>query len=97
MNLNIQITTIIFSFLFGIFFSICLNVNYKLIYESKKIIKIIFTLVLIIFEILLYFLILLKINYGIIHIYGILSIILGFILENYLNKLFIKFYKKIKR
>lgn len=82
MNINLQITTLLFSFLYGIFFSFFLSLNYKFIYSDKKILKTIISFLFIIVCVLLYFIILKKINYGIFHVYEILMIILGFVLEN---------------
>ena len=85
MTLKIQIISLIVSFLYGIFFSFLLNINHKLIYSSNKYIKIIGTLLFVIFNSLLYFLILLKVNNGIVNIYCIFSLILGFIFYNSLR------------
>ena len=82
MNIKLQITTLLFSFLYGIFFSFFLSLNYKFIYSDKKILKTIISFLFIIVCVLLYFIILKKINYGIFHVYEILMIILGFVLEN---------------
>ena len=80
MNLNIQINSFIFSFFYGIFFEILLNINYKIIYSSNMFIKIIGTLLFVITNTLIYFIILLKINNGVLHIYFFLSITLGYTL-----------------
>ena len=82
MNIKLQIKTLLFSFLYGIFFSFFLSLNYKFIYSDKKILKTIISFLFIIVCVLLYFIILKKINYGIFHVYEILMIILGFVLEN---------------
>ena len=98
MTLKTQIASIIVSTLFGILFSICININYKLIYENNELLKIFFTGIFLLSFSLLYFIILLKINNGIIHIYELLSIIIGFIIENVVNKHIKKiFYKKLKK
>lgn len=89
MSLKLQIISLIVSFLYGIFFSFLLNINYKIIYNNKIIIKIIGTFLFIIFNSLLYFYLLLKINNGIVHIYLLLSLLVGFILGN------IKIFKKV--
>ena len=98
MTLHTQIQTILFSFCFGILFSLFLTINYKFLYESKKITKILFSCLIVILALLFYFYGLLKINYGVIHIYGILSIIVGFILESCIGiKIRKLFYKKKKK
>ena len=80
--LNIQIKSIIFSFIYGCFFSFLLSTNYKYIYLSKGIKKLLFNFVFVIDNALLYFIILRYINNGIVHFYFILSIIIGFITVN---------------
>lgn len=82
MTLKVQIISLIVSFLYGIFFSFLLNINYKIIYNNNKFVKIIGTLLFVLFNSLLYFLILLKINNGIVHIYCILALIVGFTFYN---------------
>ena len=81
MPLNIQINSLIFSFAFGIFFSLFLDLNYKIIYNSKKIIKIIGTFLVIFSSVLIYFIILLNINNATFHPYELIMIILGFYIE----------------
>ena len=85
MSLDIQLKLIIFSFLYGIFLGILMRINYKLLYNENKTIKIISTILLVISSILLYFVILLKINFGIVHYYSLLIIILGFIVETFIE------------
>ena len=80
MNLTVQIISFIFSFFYGIFFEILLELNIKIIYSSKLFIKLIGTFLFVIFNSLLYFFILLKINNGILHFYFFLCIILGYTL-----------------
>ena len=91
--LNIQIKSIIYSFIYGCIFSLLLNINYKYIYYSKGIKKILINVFFIIDNVLLYFLILRYINNGIFHFYFLLSIILGFILVNYMTTKKIKLFK----
>lgn len=86
MPLNIQINSLIFSFAFGIFFSIFININHKIIFNSKKIIKIIGTTLVVFSSVLLYFIILLNINNATFHPYELIMIVIGFILENIIQK-----------
>jgi len=81
-SLDIQLKSILFSFLYGCFFSILLNLNYKFIYYSKGIKKILINIFFVIDNVLLYFIILRYINCGIFHFYFLLSIILGFVIVN---------------
>ena len=83
MILKVQILTLIFSFLFGIIFDLEIKLNYKFIYQEKQLYKIITTFFFVMTNVLLYFIILQKINNGILHIYGIIAIIIGFTLSNY--------------
>lgn len=90
MILEIQIKLIIFSFLFGAFLSFMIDINKKYLYSNNKIFKAFFTFIFILVHTLLYFLILQKINNGIIHIYSFLTMTLGFYLEHVLLKKIIK-------
>lgn len=94
MDIKVQIITLVVSFLYGIFFSFFLSLNYKFIYSDKKIFKIIISFLIVIINVLLYFIILRKINCGIFHIYEVLSLILGFIIENWLSGIIAKKIKK---
>ena len=91
MILKIQIYSILYSFLYGMIFYALLEVNYKIIYESKLFIKIICSLLFLLVNTLLYFIILIRINNGIVHIYFLLSIILGYILAYFIR---LKLFKK---
>ena len=78
MSLKYQIIIIIFSFIFGIFFGFLVNLNYKIIFNKKNIIRLLGSFFLCLDMSLLYFLIILKINYGILHIYFLFVLFLGF-------------------
>ncbi len=86
MTLEIQIKTLIFSFIFGLFFSLLLNLNHKIIYNNKKIIKLIGTALVVFSAVLIYFIVLLNINNATFHPYELIVIVLGFCLENKLHK-----------
>ena len=97
MSLYSQILVIVVSFFFGIFFELIHSISYKFIYNKKKLIKLIFTFFITFIESLLYFYLLLKINNGIIHIYGVISILIGMLVFYYVKnkvKLFYKYKKK---
>ena len=87
MSLDIQIKTLLFSLIFGIFFSLFTEINYKLIHHNKKILRIIFSFMFIIVSILIYFIFLEKINNAYLHPYFILMIILGVLIEIMFHKL----------
>ena len=89
--LDIQIKSIIFSFLYGIFFSFVTNLNYKHIYYSKGILRIITNILFIFDNVLIYFILLRYINDGILHYYFLLSLVIGFASVNKLiNKYLFK-------
>jgi len=94
MILEIQIKSLVFSFLFGIYFSYMIRINYKFILLLKKTLRILSTFILVISNVLLYFIILLKINYGLLHPYLLLMIVLGVYIEHLINKLIVKYIKK---
>lgn len=94
MSLSLQIKTIIVSILFGVYFSIFLSISYNILYHKKELVKIIFTPILIVLNALLYFFIIKKINYGVFHIYEILCIILGYVLQILVAKLIAKYRKR---
>lgn len=81
MNLNTQIKLIIFSFVFGICFNILLNISQRLIYSNNKFVKISTSFLLITLCTIIYIICLYKINYGIVHIYSYIIIILGYLLS----------------
>lgn len=80
--LDIQIKSIIFSFIYGAFFSFLLNLNYKFIYYSKGILKVLINIFFILDNVLLYFIILRFINNGIVHFYFLLSLFFGYLCVN---------------
>lgn len=90
MDLHTQIITLLFSFVYGIFFSLFVGVNYKIIYHDKKLIKLLGTFLVVIISVLLYFVLLLKINYGAFHPYCLLVLLLGFYIEMRIAKHFKK-------
>ena len=87
MSLDIQIVSLCFSFFFGIFFSLLLNINQKIIYSSKTFIKLFGTVLVVFLSVLIYFILLLYINNGIFHPYEMIMITLGFYAENTLHKM----------
>ncbi|MEG2993043.1 MAG: hypothetical protein RR847_02025 [Bacilli bacterium] len=84
MNLDTQLLLLMFSLFFGIIFGLFAHFNYRFIYNEKKWIRFVFSFVTVILFVLLYFIILLRINYGILHIYSLLFIVIGFFISLYL-------------
>ena len=94
MNLKTQIILLIFSFFYGFLFSIFLNINYKFIYNSNKIIKILSSFFIVMISVLVYFIGIKKINNAILHPYSILMVIIGFFVDICLHRLIAKNLKK---
>lgn len=86
MILETQIYTLLFSFIFGSLFGFLVRINYFFLNHSNKFIKILFTVVFVTIFTLIYFIILEKLNSGIIHIYYFIMLILGFCLEQFIEK-----------
>ena len=78
MSLKIQIYSVLYSFLFAIYFSYILNLFKKYIYNNNIIIKTVSNLVIVIINYFIYFIGINKINNGILHPYTFITLILGF-------------------
>ena len=81
MILKIQIFSLLYSFIYGMIFYILLEVNQNFLYEGKIVYRIIISFLFVIFISLLYFLILIKINNGILHLYFFLTMFTGYLLS----------------
>lgn len=90
MNLRVQLISLIVSFLYGVFFYLLLELNYKFLYSSNLVVKIVVSFLFVMFNVLLYFLILMKINYGYVHLYFFLCIILGYFVCKVVYKKIVK-------
>lgn len=86
-DLDIQIKLIVFSFIFGFFFSLLLEIFNEKLKKCISILKFFLSLVVVIFSTLVYFEGIKKIGNAILHIYSILTIILGFICYDLLIRL----------
>ncbi len=78
MNYKIQLLSFLVSFLFGIFFYFTSLLNHKMIAKQNSILKYATTLLYIVVISLLYVLLMYKVNYGVIHIYFLIVLFLGF-------------------
>lgn len=94
--LKIQIISVFISYLYGIFFSILLNLNSKYIYNTKKIKKILFNFIFVFDNVLLYFIILRHINDGILHYYFIIALFFGFLSVNKVSNMIFCKIKSLK-
>lgn len=90
MVLKVQIISLVVSFCYGIFFYLLLELNSRFLYSSHIVVRIIVSFLFVMFHTLLYFLILMRINYGYIHFYFFLCIILGYILCKVVYKKIVK-------
>lgn len=81
MILRIQIFSLLYSFFYGIVFYILLEINHKILYNGKLFYRIIISFLFVIVNSLLYFLFLIKINNGILHIYFFFSMFTGYLLS----------------
>lgn len=90
MSLRIQFLSFIVSFVFGFFLNILINFFSNLIYSKNIYLKIFSTIVFCLINSMLYFWILLKINYGYVHIYFLLLLLLGMFMCKVLKKLIVK-------
>lgn len=97
MNLKIQIISLLFSFLFGIFFSLFLKLNDRIIYNRFRLIRLFGSFLIVLVSVLTYFIFLQKINNSYFHPYLLFMIILGYFLENMLIDKIVTFVKRHKR
>lgn len=84
MNLELQILSLIFSFSFGIVLSYLYNLFYNFLNYKIRRYNILINILFFLNVFLIYFILLILINDGIIHIYFLFLLILGFLL--FLNK-----------
>ena len=93
MNLSEQVVALIFSFIYGGVLSVLYNFNYNILFYKNRVVKIIFNILFILDLVLIYFLVMRKINNAIIHPYFYLFIIFGFSLFFDFSKCFRKLLK----
>lgn len=82
MELTIQIKSLLFSYFYGITFSIIISIFEKFIYHKKVSLQIINALLISILFCLMYFIFIRKLNNGVIHIYFILMVLFGMFCDN---------------
>ncbi len=85
MTCNIQLLSILISFIFGIIFYFITYMNFKLIKNMKVLFQHIITFVYVIDMTIIYILIIYKFNKGYFHLYFITMVLLGFCLAYLLN------------
>lgn len=90
MNLKVQIISLAFSFVFGVFYVLLLKISGRVLFSSKWLISILGSLFFNIFLSLVYFLLLNMINNGMLHVYFLFIFLLGC----YSGYLILKWYGK---
>ena len=101
MSINIQIICMLVSFIYGFILKLLLIINKLLTKNNNKYINIISKIIYTYIIVILYIIIIYKINKGIFHIYFIILILLGYYLMSkyvkFINIIFNKILFKIKR
>ncbi len=95
MSAGIQLFTFFVSFLYGVLFSFLTRWHFHVLLPNSIIMKYLSTILFMIDVVLGYVIIMYHINQGIIHIYFLIFVFLGFILENILHK-YVKLPKSIQ-
>ena len=90
MELDVQIVSLGISLLYGMFFYILLEINARFLYSSSNFIKIVCSFLFVLFNSLLYFLILLFVNNGYVHGYFLICLGIGYILCKVIHKKILK-------
>ena len=94
MDLLVQIQSLVYSFVYGYFFSYLVNLNYHFLNAKHIIIRVFTNLFFIVDNVLLYFILIRIINNSSFHNYFFIMIIFGFCFGNIYSK---KLRKKIKK
>lgn len=81
MNSYVQVISLLVSFIYGIVFYILSKFNKYIISNKNNIVKLLVTTVYVVDMVITYIFIMYKINFGNIHPYFIISLILGFVLS----------------
>lgn len=103
MNAHLQLLSLGASFLYGFIFYYLIKLNYKLIKNQKKFYQSLITILFMYNVVLLYIIIIFKLNNGIFHLYFFIMITLGFLSNLKLTKKMLKnvkyrsFIAKIKK
>ncbi len=95
MALQIQILSLVYSFVFGIFFGFCVNFHYDFLFSRKKWFQILINFIFVIDMALIYFLVLKIINGGVLHCYFYLLIFFGFLFSFRYTKRLRKIFRRL--
>lgn len=85
-SLSVQLKLIIFSFIFGFFFSLVIKIFNKKVKNYKNTLKIFLSFFLIFMMSIIYFIGIQEISHAILHFYSIICIIIGFIVYDRIAK-----------
>lgn len=88
-ELNVQLLTFFVSFLYGFWLYIVLEVSYKFLTSSSLMVAVISSFLFVVCNTFLYFIILLYVNNGYVHIYFLICIFLGYLLCKVIYKWFV--------
>lgn len=88
MKLSIQIYSLIYSLIYGGIFYLLLDLFNKFTSMKKVYLKVILSWIFVTGMAILYFIGLLYINYGVLHIYFLLSIVCGYVIVYLIHKSF---------
>lgn len=80
MVLGVQVISLVVSFVYGIFFYLTLELNSRFIYSSHLWVRLVMSFLFVMMHTLVYFLILMRINHGYVHIYFFICILAGYLL-----------------
>ena len=83
MKLNIQVSSFVYSLIYGFLFYYLLDLFNKFVKKKSLFLRIIFSLFFVLLVATIYFLVLLFVNNGYIHIYFLISILGGYIFANF--------------
>ena len=101
MNYKLQLWSLLASFLYGIFFFITSKFNFEIINNKDKIFKFILNILYILNIVLLYIILMYKINKGIFHLDFLILVIIGYLFSYFLfwkfNFISLKRFFKVKK
>ena len=80
MSSYVQFLVLLFSFIYGVFLYYMFNLNKKILIKIGLIFKFLISVLFLIDLALFYILILYRLNSGVLHIYNVICIVLGFLL-----------------
>ena len=88
MSLELQIQSLVYSLVYGMFITSIFNILYKYLFYSRLLYKICINFLFIVDSVILYFLFLKGINNGIFHSYFLIMVIVGGFISDHTMKKF---------